>query len=133
MTAIESQDWMKTEKINNRSIFSRWLLPEAGLNDSLTGVNNKATTRFKNRLPGNLPRLMSLDEFGNKNLMDCVNRHISATKRLPRGPDVTTDPKFEFCNTVRASRALLRCWDYEHGTSGGAPSSETIIAGHKRV
>ena len=87
---------MKTEKINNRSIFSRWLLPEAGLNDSLAGVNNKAMTRFKNRPPGNLPWLMSLDEFGNKNLMDCVNRHISATKRLPHRPDVATDPKFEF-------------------------------------
>ena len=48
---------------------------------------------------------MSLDEFGNKNLMDCVNRHISATKRLRRGPDVATKPKFEFCNTMRASRA----------------------------
>ena len=84
------------------------MLPEAGLNDSLTGLNHKATTRFKNRPPGNLPRLIGLDKFGNKNLMDCVNRHISATKRLPRGPDVATDPKFEFCNTVRASRALLQ-------------------------
>ena len=65
--------------------------------------------------------------------MDCVNRHISATKRLPRGPDVATDPKFELCDTVCASRALLRCWDSKHGTSGGAPSREIIIAGHKRV
>ena len=103
------------------------------MNDSLTGANDKATTRFKNRPPGNLPRLMGLDESGNKNLMDCVNRHISATKRLSRGPDVATDPKSEFCDTVRASRALLRCWDSEHGTSGGAPSSETIITGNKRV
>ena len=78
------------------------------MNDSLTGVNEKSTTRFKNRPPVNLPRLMGLDEFGNKNFMDCVNRHISATKRLPRGPDVATDPKFKFCDTVRASRALLR-------------------------
>lgn len=36
MTATETRGWMKTEKVNGRSIHSRWLLPEAGLNDSLT-------------------------------------------------------------------------------------------------
>ena len=135
MTATETRGWMKTEKVNGRSIHSRWLLPEAGLNDSLTPPpeGGKATPRFKERLPGNLPRLMALDEFGNKNLMDCVNRHVSSTKRLQQGPDVATDPKFELCDAVRASRAVLRCWNPEKGPLGGAPSSKTIIAGHKRV
>jgi hypothetical protein len=36
-------------------------------------------------------------------------------------------------STVRASRALLRCWDPAHGPNGGAPTSPSIIAGHKRV
>jgi hypothetical protein len=36
-------------------------------------------------------------------------------------------------STVRASRALLRCWDPAHGPNGGAPISPSIIAGHKRV
>ena len=65
--------------------------------------------------------------------MDCVNRHVSATSRMERGPDPATAPKYEFCDAVRASRALLRCWDPEHGPSGGAPASATIIAGHERV
>lgn len=123
---------MRETIVNGRSIFSRWLLPEAGLNDSIF-IDGKENHRFRGRPPGNLPRLMSLDEFGNKNLMDCVNRHVSATKGMERGPDVSTDPKYEFCDPVRASRALLRCWNPELGTRGGAPSSETIIAGHKRV
>ena len=76
---------------------------------------------------------MSLDEFTNKNLMDCVNAHVSATRQLVRGPDVTTDPKLELCDTVRASRALLRCWDPAHGPNGGAPTSATTNAGHTRV
>ena len=108
------------------------------MNLSTTGVDDEGGApavdqRYCGRPPGNLPRLMSLDEFANKNLMDCVNRHISATKRLERGPDVTTDPKYEFCNTVRASGAVLRCWDPAHGPNGGAPTSATIIAGHKRI
>ena len=66
---------MKATEVNGRSIFSRWLLPEAGLNDKIT-VDGKTTTRYQARPPGNLPRLMSLDEFANKNLMDCVNSHV---------------------------------------------------------
>ena len=58
---------------------------------------------------------------------------ILATKRLERGPDPATDPKFEFCDRVCASRAFLRCWDPAHGPKGGAPIGETIVAGHKRV
>jgi len=132
MTARATRDWMMTEMVNGRSLYSRWLLPEAGLND-IIAVNDTTTTRYSNRPPGNLPQLMALDEFGNKKLMDCVNRHVSATKRLVRGPDVATDPKYEFCDTARASSAVRRCWDPAHGPNGGAPSSRSIIAGHKRV
>ena len=85
----------------------------------------KMTTRYQGRPPGNLPRLMSHDEFANKKLMDCVNAHVSATRRMVRGPDVNTDPKFELCDTVRASRALLRCCDPGYGPNGGAPTSTT--------
>ena len=132
LTADETKEWMRETYVNGRSIFSRWLLPEAGLNDRIV-VDGKVNKHYGGRPPGNLPRLMSLDEFGNKNLMDCVNRHVSATARMERGPDPATDPKYEFCDTVRASRALLRCWDPAHGTSGGAPSSKTIVEGHRRV
>ena len=133
MTAKGSTGWMKTTFVNGRSIYSMWLLPEAGLNNVIQLEGGKSTRRFANRPPGNVPRLMSLDECANKNLMDCVNRHISATKQLDRGPDVATDPKYEFCDVVRASRALLRCWDPAHGPNGGAPLSNTIIACHGRV
>ena len=133
MTAIETRNWMKVTFVNGRSLYSRWLLPEAGLNNVLEVEGSKPTARFANRPPGNVPRLMSLDECANKNLMDCVNRHISATKRMDRGPDVATDPKYEFCDIKRASRALLRCWDPAHGPNRGAPLSDTLIACHKRV
>ena len=80
-----------------------------------------------------MPRLVSLDECANKNLIDCVNRHISATKQMDHGPDVATDPKYEFCDIKRVSRDLLRCWDSAHGPHGGAPLSDTMIACHGRV
>ena len=76
---------------------------------------------------------MSLDEFANKNLMDCVNAHVSATRRMVCGPDVNTDQKFKLCDTVRASHALLQCWDPAHGPNGGAPTSATTNAVHMRI
>ena len=124
--------WMKTYFVNGRSIYSSWVLPEAGLNDEIE-VDGKITTRYRGRPPGNLPRTIRLGKFANKNVTDAVNRMISATKRLERGPDPATDPKFELCDRVRASRAFLRCWDPAHGPKGGAPTGETIVAGHERV
>ena len=96
--------------------------------------------RTSERLPavrrpaGNLPRLMALDEFGNKSALDSVNRHVSATKKLERSDDVLTDPKFEICDKVRFARAVRWVFNPENGgPSAGAPSSESINAGHKRV
>ena len=132
ITASETIAWMKTYFVNGRTIYSRWVLPEAGLNDKIE-VNGKITTRYRGRPPDNLPRTIGLDGFANKNAMGAVNHMISATKRLERGPDPATDPKFEFCDRVRASRAFLRCWDPAHGPKGGAPTGETIVAGHERV
>ena len=107
-----------------RSLLSCWLLPEAGLNDFIT-AHGKTTTRYGGRPPGNLPRLMSLDEFGNKVLMDSVNAHISAMKKMECGPDVNTDPKFEFCDQVCALRALLRVWDPANRPNGGDISAKS--------
>ena len=90
----EVAGWMKTTFVNGRSIYSMWLLPEAGLNNVIQLEGGKSTRRFSNRPPGNVPRLMSLDECANTNLMDCVNRHISPTKQMDRGPDVATYPKY---------------------------------------
>ena len=132
MTATKTMEWMKETEVNGRTIFERWLLPQEGLNDFIT-ADGETTTRYRGRPPGNLPRLMSLDECGNKNLMDCVNSHVSATKKVVRAQDVNTDPKFELCDTVRASRAMLRCWDPQHGPNGGAPTSKNINASHERV
>ena len=36
MTARATRDWMMTEMVDGRSLYSRWLLPEAGLNDIIT-------------------------------------------------------------------------------------------------
>ena len=85
--------------VNRQSVHSRWFFPEAGLNNVIEAEESKPTTRFANR-----PRL---NECTNKNLMDCVNQHILATKQMDCGPEVVPDPKYEFCDIKRASRALL--------------------------
>ena len=95
VSAKETREWTRTKIVNKRSLFSRWLLPEAVLNNSIA-VNGTVTKRYRERPPGNLPWHMSLDEFGNTHMIDGVNRHISATKQLERWPDVETDPKYEF-------------------------------------
>ena len=95
MTAGKTAEWMKSTILNVRSIYSRWLLSEAGLNNEVT-ANGKMTTRFQGRPPGNLPRLMSLDKFANKNLMDCVNAHVSATRKMVRGSNVKRTQSFSF-------------------------------------
>ena len=106
MTAAKTIEWMKTTVVNGRSIYERWLLPQQGLNNFIT-AGGKTTTRYQARPPGNLPRLMSLDEFANKNLMDCVNSHVSATREMVRGPDVHSDPKFELA--TQCVRRVLCC------------------------
>ena len=90
------------------------------MDDLIKLEESKPTKGFTYRPPGNVLGLMSLDECANKNLMDCVNRHISATKQMDYGLDVATDPKYELCDVKRVSRALLRCWDPAHGPNGGA-------------
>ena len=52
---------------------------------------------------------------------------------MDRGPDVATDPKYEFCNIKRASRALLQFWDSAHGPNRRALLRDTMIAYHERV
>lgn len=133
MTAKATRVWMQRYILNGRSLYSRWLLPEQGLNATIEMEGGRTNTRFRDRPPGNLPRLMSLDEAGNKALRDAVNRHIYATRHLVRANDVETDPKYEFCDVVRASRAIRRCWDPAHGPTGGAPSNDTIVESHRRV
>ena len=85
MAATKTRERMDAAVVNGRTIYERWLLPQAGLNDVIT-AGGKTTTRYQGRPPGNLPRLMSLDEFANKNLMDCVNSHVTRCKhqRLPQ-------------------------------------------------
>ena len=118
---------MKVTFVNGQSINSLWLPPKAGLNNAIEVEGRKPTTRFANLPRGNVLRLMSLDECTNKNLMDCFNQHISATKQIDHGPDVVTDPKYEFCDIKWSFRALLRCWDPTYGPNRGAPLSDTMI------
>ena len=94
MTAGKTVEWMKATIVNGRSIYSRWLLPEAGLNKEITAYG-KMTTRYQGRPPGNLPRLMSLDEFSKKTTVNYVNSHVLATQKMVCGSNINTDPKFE--------------------------------------
>jgi hypothetical protein len=132
MTAGKTVKWMKATIVNEWTIYSRWLLSEVGLNNEIT-TYGKMTTHYQGWPSGNLLRLTSLDKFANKNLMDCVNAHVLATQRMFNGLDVNMDPTFDLCDTVRASRALLRCWDPVHGPNSGAPTSATTNAVHMRI
>jgi hypothetical protein len=84
------------------------LLPETVLNDVIEVEESKPITRFSNWPLGDLPRLVSLNECVNKNLMICVNRHISAKKQINRGPGVATDLKYEFSDVKSKSWVLLQ-------------------------
>ena len=64
------------------------------MNAKIEVEGGKTTNRFADRPPGNMLRLMSLDEAGIKALIDVVNRHIHATDHLVRSHDVETDPKY---------------------------------------
>ena len=66
MTATDTREWMKVAIINGWSIYSRWLLSETGLNNVIELGKSKPTNQFANWPPGNVPRLMSLDECANK-------------------------------------------------------------------
>ena len=118
--------------VNGLSIYSRWLLTEMSLNDEIT-ADGKITTRYEGQPPGNFQMLMSLNKFANKSLMDCVNRHVSATRKRVCETYVDTDPMFELCDTVCVAHALVRCWDPANGPNSGAPMSATTNAGHMRV
>ena len=109
MTAKGTREWMEKTLVNGRSIYSRWLLPEAGLNKRIDLGGGRFTRRYANRPPGNLPRLMILDKYGNNALVVATDDHVSVAWDLPYGPDISTDPKFELCDSVCASRAYLRC------------------------
>ena len=89
MSAKETRLWMQRTFVNGRSIYSRQLLPQAGLNERIeVEGGGRFNMRYANRPPGNLPRIMSLDEYANNALVVATNEHVSVTRDLPRGPDV---------------------------------------------
>ena len=95
----ETIKWTRNTMLAGWSLYLCWVLPEAGLNNVIV-AHGKTTTQCGGRPRGSLPRLMSLDEFGNKILMDGVNDQVSATKKMERGPDVNMDSKFECFDQV---------------------------------
>ena len=71
MTAKECVAWMKEQYIDEEktiSYYDKWILPAHGLNDEYA--------RFKDRPIGNSPEMMPLDNCLNKDLHECVARHV---------------------------------------------------------
>ncbi len=117
LTAGATKAWLKTQFIGTRSYFDIWIKPEAGLN---------AGTIFADRPPGNSPELMPLDSSLNKDVDDCVARHVSFCSLMT--PDHPSYP-LRFCRSTPTLNhlAFSRIWDASLGPEAGAPTGARIV------
>ena len=108
LTDKATVDWMKL-----RGYYDKWILPVLGCNQG---------TVYDNRPVGNSPELMPLDASLNKDLKDCLNRHVLCTLKLSN-----SDPrKFDISTPKRISNAM-------HRIISGALSSTRIMQDCFRV
>ena len=85
MTANATMEWMEKTMVDGRSMKSRWLVPQNGVN---------ARTVYEGRPVGNSPEFMPLDNSLNNNIKASLNRHCCVTSHLPR------DDKRRFSNST---------------------------------
>ena len=117
LTAGATKAWLKTQFIGSRSYFQIWIKPEAGLN---------AGTIFADRPPGNSPELMPLDSSLNKDVDDCVARHIAFCSLMTQD---SPDWDKRFCRSTPALQrhSYSRIWDASLGPEAGAPTGARIV------
>ncbi|KAL7534623.1 hypothetical protein ACHAXR_006003 [Thalassiosira sp. AJA248-18] len=117
MTAKDCVDWMKKQFIDEEkkvSYYDKWVLPIFGLNDEFA--------RFKGRPIGNSPEMMPLDNCLNKDLHECVSRHVLMSRAATLSKD---DPRiFSMATPKQGELAYKRVWC---PTTGVAPPSKRII------
>jgi hypothetical protein len=108
-TAKETVKYMK-----EKDYLKRWILPELGLNDDIP--------RYSKRPVGNSPEVMNWDSSLNKDVHECINRHITISKELP-----DDDPcRFSLSTPKNGTSAYVRALTI-------SPTSERIIQDTKRV
>ena len=116
--------WMKEV-----GVYSRWIKPELGCNDVIVAMKNgemKTNTRYKGRPVGNSPELCPLDNSCFRDFRTNLSLNVAATWKLPRS-DLR---KFSISTPKEISRAIVRLWDPNTGTS---PTSHRILQDVKRI
>ena len=106
--------------MKDKGYYHRLILPQNDLNKG---------TPYANRVVGNHPHMMPLDEHLNQDLHNKVDVHTVLTKHLP-----DDDPlKFSKRTPDRMQRAYLKLWDPSLGPDEGAPTSKRIQEDINRV
>ena len=101
---------------DGRSYYSLWIKPEAGLS---------AGTAYAGRPPGNSPELMPWDTSLNKDVDDCVARHVAVGYGLKEG-DLGYSTRFSRHTLREQTSAYKRVMDPALGMEKGAPTSKRI-------
>ena len=118
LTATSTIEWMKETYDNDgKSYYDRWIHPMGGLNSG---------TDYDGRPVGNSPEMMPWDASLNKDVDDCVARHVAMTSWLKEG-DEGYELRYSRATPKLQGSAYRRVLDPAHGRDGGAPSSKRII------
>ena len=107
MTSKETKAWM-----SQKGYLKYWILPEQGLFH-----DDPDLVRYRDRPPGNCPELNALDQSLNKDIHECVNRHITITLSLTNDDN----RKFSLNTPLMAKNAYRKIF------RDTAPTSKRII------
>ena len=107
-----------------KDYYRHLILPQNGLNDVVNG-----SLKFKNRVVGNHPQFMPLDEHLNQYLHKNVDVHTIITRDLPDDDPI----KFSKRTPKQMAKAYHRIWDISLGIDAGAPCSKRICEDINRV
>ena len=118
MTAKSCIEWMKLQKIGNRTYYDCWLLPTHGCN-----AEHK---RYAGRPVGDRPEVMAWDCHLNKYVDDAVAHHVSVTCNLTDDDVAADGHKLQFSRATPSvqTQAYLRIMDPETGVS---PTPKQIV------
>ena len=110
MTGKATQQWMSEKIIGDKTILSRWLIPQNDLNIG---------TPYHGRPVGNSPEFMPLDNSLNYDVQSSHVHHCAVTAHL----DENDVRKHSLKTPTRISRGIHRIFNHPNGV----PSSDRII------
>ena len=110
MTEKKTVQWMKDE-----GYYDRWVLPQH--DTALHGIDCKI---YRGRPTGNSPEMMPWDASLNKDVHECVDKHIALTAKMDR-----EDPKkLSLATPTTGAWAYMQVVDPDEGM---CPSSKRIV------